>query len=416
MAANNISTLAYKRDRQLAKLEIAEAKRQGKVVATDGTISGTVDPTKSYYREKNVLDTTLLPTLYAENNNNTNNIVDNDNTGGLQTGRPWADTVVSYTVIPRQLTVDEGLGNGTVFDIYTTGVPDGNIYFTVTGTVSGADFTGGTLPSGSTFVTNGVSAVSFGLIEDNLTEGTENYALQLRTGSTSGPIVATSAFVTVNDTSTGSSPSSILTDNLVVHLDASNTNSYSGTGNIWTNLVDNTEYTIVNGSFDSANSGSILFNGSSTFVELGTILSNGTNLTKEAWVWDEGAGLSSRNVLSSASNVFFLSGSTLNAGIGNSFTLVSSSSFPTGVWRHVVQTFDDSTNTMRLYINGVEVDENTSVSESYVSEIERVGSHFVGSPNSFWNGKIAQIRVYSEALTEEQVTLNYNATKSSYEL
>lgn len=89
MAANNISTLQYKRDRQLAKLEIAEAKRQGKTVAVDGTISGSIDTTKPYYRENNVLDTTLLPTLYAENDNNTNNVIDNDNTGGLQTGRPW---------------------------------------------------------------------------------------------------------------------------------------------------------------------------------------------------------------------------------------------------------------------------------------------------------------------------------------
>jgi hypothetical protein len=202
MAANNISTLQYKRDRQLAKLAIAEAKRQGKTVAVDGTISGTVDTTKPYYRENNVLDTTLLPTLYAENDNNTNNVIDNDNTGGLQTGRPWADTVVSYNVIPRELTVDEGLENGTVFDIYTTGIPDGVIYFTVTGTVDGADFDGGNLPSGSTFINDGVSAVSFGLLADELPEGTETYALQLRTGSTSGPIVATSEFVTVNDTST----------------------------------------------------------------------------------------------------------------------------------------------------------------------------------------------------------------------
>ena len=202
MAANNISTLQYKRDRQLAKLEIAEAKRQGKTVATDGTITGTPDSTKPYYRENNVLDTTLLPTLYAENDNNTNNVIDNENTGGLQTGRPWADTVASYSVIPRQLSVDEGLGNGTVFDIYTTGVPDGNIYFTVTGTVTGADFDGGVLPSGSTVVNNNVSAVSFGLIADGLTEGTETYALQIRTGPTSGPVVATSALVTVNDTST----------------------------------------------------------------------------------------------------------------------------------------------------------------------------------------------------------------------
>ena len=181
MAANGISTLTSKQARQLAKLRLAAENR---AAANDS---------RSEY------DITQLPTQY-----NGNDIVDNDNTGGLQLGRPWVDTpVVSYAVVPRQLEVDEGLGNGTVFDIYTTGVADGtSVYFTVTGTVEGADFTGGTAPSGSTVVTDGASAVSFGLIEDSLTEGPENYALEIRTGSTSGPIVATSALVTVNDTST----------------------------------------------------------------------------------------------------------------------------------------------------------------------------------------------------------------------
>ena len=77
----------------------------------------------------------------------------------------------------------------------------------------------------------------------------------------------------------------------------------------------------------------------------------------------------------------------------------------------------NSTNTMRLYINGVEVDENTSVSQSYTSHTERIGAHFSGgNPVSFWNGKIAQVRVYSEALTESQVLANYNATKATYGL
>jgi len=209
--------------------------------------------------------------------------------------------------------------------------------------------------------------------------------------------------------------SPVLTDNLVVHLDAGNTDSYPGSGTTWTDLVDDTEYTIANGSFDSDDSGSIVFNGTSTLVPIGTPLSNGTNLTKEAWVWDDGAGDGSRNILSSADNVLFLSGSTLNAGVGGGYTLVSESSFPTGAWRHVVQTFDDSTNTMRLYINGVEVDENTSVSQSYTSQTERIGAHFFGgNPVSFWNGKIAQVRVYSEALTESQVVANYDATKATY--
>jgi len=94
MAANGISTKQYKRDRQLAKLEIAEAKRQGKTVTAAGgsyTITGEVDDTKNFYRPLNVLDTNLLPTLYAENDNNTQNRIDNANTGGLQQGRPWTE-------------------------------------------------------------------------------------------------------------------------------------------------------------------------------------------------------------------------------------------------------------------------------------------------------------------------------------
>jgi hypothetical protein len=84
MSANGISTLATKQLRQEAKLAIAEAKRQGKTVAEDGTITGSLDSTKPYYRVNNKLDITELPTVYSGNN-----VVDNANVGGLQTSRPW---------------------------------------------------------------------------------------------------------------------------------------------------------------------------------------------------------------------------------------------------------------------------------------------------------------------------------------
>ena len=86
MAANGISTLALKRTRQDTKLAKAEAKRQGKVVATDGTISGSADPSKPYYRSANTLDASLLPTRYHASSN-TGALV--DNAGTLQQGRPW---------------------------------------------------------------------------------------------------------------------------------------------------------------------------------------------------------------------------------------------------------------------------------------------------------------------------------------
>jgi len=85
MAANGISTLETKLARQTAKLDIAQAKRQGKIVALDGTISGAIDTTKPYYRANNTYSLTLLPDTYATNAD------DNANTSGLLQGRPWYD-------------------------------------------------------------------------------------------------------------------------------------------------------------------------------------------------------------------------------------------------------------------------------------------------------------------------------------
>lgn len=208
----------------------------------------------------------------------------------------------------------------------------------------------------------------------------------------------------------------IVAENLVVHLDAGDAASYPGSGSTWTNLVDDTQYTISNGSFDSNDGGSIVFDGTSTFVPIGTPLSNGANFTKEAWVYAD-VVTSSRNILSSENNVFWNNASTLSGGVGGSFSAVTSSNFPSGSWRHVALTFNDTNNTMTLYINGSQVSQNTNVTQSYISEIERIGSHFFnGNPVSFWDGKIAQVRVYNVELTGPDITQNYNATKDRYGL
>lgn len=72
MAANGISTLQYKADRQLAKLEEAATKR-----AASG--------------RRATLDITQLPTVYADGDNDTNDVVNNPNVGGLVVGRPWTN-------------------------------------------------------------------------------------------------------------------------------------------------------------------------------------------------------------------------------------------------------------------------------------------------------------------------------------
>jgi len=70
MAANGISTLEFKRDRQDAKLALA---------AVDRLATG---------RRSNP-DPTQLPTRYGVGSNDPNDIVNNPNAGGLVTGRSW---------------------------------------------------------------------------------------------------------------------------------------------------------------------------------------------------------------------------------------------------------------------------------------------------------------------------------------
>jgi len=89
MSANGISTLSTKELKQLGKLDIAEAKRQGKTVAVDGTITGSIDSTKEYYRTHNVADLNLLPTKYSGND-----VVDNSNLSGLVASRPYRSSVI----------------------------------------------------------------------------------------------------------------------------------------------------------------------------------------------------------------------------------------------------------------------------------------------------------------------------------
>ena len=72
MAANGISTLPTKEERQIAKLELAQTKRQ---------LTGNPGRALKYY------DLDLLPTKYSGNN-----VVNNTNDGGLVAGRPWKTT------------------------------------------------------------------------------------------------------------------------------------------------------------------------------------------------------------------------------------------------------------------------------------------------------------------------------------
>jgi hypothetical protein len=120
--------------------------------------------------------------------------------GVLLNGQP-PSSGPSYFVTPSVTSVNEG--SIVTFVVNTTNVADAtDLYWTlggVSGTVTSNDFT--TSISGTLTINSDTGNTNVTIKEDLETEGSETFVLQIRTGSTSGPVVATSSNVTINDTS-----------------------------------------------------------------------------------------------------------------------------------------------------------------------------------------------------------------------
>lgn len=107
----------------------------------------------------------------------------------------------AFTVAPT--TVEEP--ESTTFSVQNVG-PDGTYFWTIlNGTTANADFleaSGSFLVVGSTGgLDNGFGGFGVSVLQDRVTEGNQTFQVQVRSGSTSGPVILTSPTVTITDTS-----------------------------------------------------------------------------------------------------------------------------------------------------------------------------------------------------------------------
>jgi len=93
----------------------------------------------------------------------------------------------------------------------------------------------------------------------------------------------------------------------------------------------------------------------------------------------------------------------------NNFTDTTYSNFPSGVWKHVVWTYDGSVS--KIYIDGTEEVSNTlNVSIFDESEAVELGA-WKRSDSRFFDGELDSCRLYTRALSSSEVTDIYNAEK-----
>jgi hypothetical protein len=211
----------------------------------------------------------------------------------------------------------------------------------------------------------------------------------------------------------------IVTDGLVLALDAGNTKSYPGSGTTWTDLSGNgNNGTLTNGpTFDSGNGGSIVFDGIGAQINCGSSddFAFGTgDFTIEFWFNADSSGgiiSISPSGSSATTNWQIRYSSSKIRWIYSNTSAIESSTLSTGQWIHVVAT--RSGTALTLYINAVSEATGTSSANLSDTGVLRIGRNRDGI--SYFGGKISNVKLYKgKALTAEEVLQNYNALKGRY--
>lgn len=234
----------------------------------------------------------------------------------------------------------------------------------------------------------------------------------------------------------------IVTDGLVLYLDAGNKLSYPGSGTTWPDLNGNggnANYTgsLVNTpTFNSTNQGNIAFNGTNQYAEYGNILNPGTsNFTIGVWVRTTTTaigGIVGKHRSQGIIGRFGIYYTTTFSGKATCLadftgvtpiTVSSVSTLNNGQWHYITQVAN-RTGLMTIYFDGkpeasADISAGSAVNLN-LSDPYRLGVYmasggiFTGA--SYFPGNIANVCQYNRALSDQEVAQNYNALKGRFGL
>jgi hypothetical protein len=220
----------------------------------------------------------------------------------------------------------------------------------------------------------------------------------------------------------------IVTNGLVLALDAAKQDSYPGFGTTWSNISGNQNNgTLTNGpTFDSENGGSIMFDGADDYVNMQTIINPLNDFTADIWFNSNSVStfqcpLYIRSITSSTDYlvVTLFNSRILASKAGNAASSKkSSTNLLSNVWYNVVVT-KTSSNITSIYVNSV--DETTlAVGGEWlganVEGFQIANDYIFGGILIPFVGRISNVKLYNRVLTPTEVLQNYNATKGRYGL
>jgi hypothetical protein len=208
----------------------------------------------------------------------------------------------------------------------------------------------------------------------------------------------------------------IVTNGLVLNLDAAKKDSYPGTGTAWNDISGNRNNgTLINGpTFNSNNGGSIVFDGVNDFTIVTLPLTTSYNtFSYGAWIYATNTS-GFRTIIDQDNDDWSFM-------VSNGILISYDPSFSTGYtintnqWYYVSMTHIDG-GPLLFYVNGSLVYTSPNNSTNHTTSRFGIGAGVSGptSADEFWSGNIAQVSIYNRALSASEVLQNYNALKSRY--
>jgi hypothetical protein len=219
----------------------------------------------------------------------------------------------------------------------------------------------------------------------------------------------------------------IVTDGLVLALDAADKNSYPGSGTTWSDMSgNNNNGTLTNGpTFSSANGGSVVFDG----VDDSVICTNNSSVqittgTIIAWINANSNNTGFRGIITkqNAWGLFLFENLLVAYDWGNSQIRSTGINLGNNAWNYVAMSFTETigtpSNNAIIYIRGRELENQNYQLTTTVKHVAQNITVQIGDGNSsqFFSGKIPIAQVYNRALSTSEILQNYNAQKSRFNL
>jgi hypothetical protein len=215
----------------------------------------------------------------------------------------------------------------------------------------------------------------------------------------------------------------IITQNLVLCLDAANSKSYPGSGTTWSDLSGNgNNGTLVNGvGYSGDNLGSLVFDGVDDKVTFpNNTINTSAGITVDVW-FKTSSGTKYQDIFDLADSFgVWITTNYPPLGTGkitasfNTTSGVMVANYVVNTWYQVVISGSGTSNT--LYLNGVSVaTASQTVATSINLNTARIGNVDGDRAAEYLIGNVASLKLYNRALTASEIQQNYNALRSRFQ-